>query len=278
MKQPLVTISIPTYNSEPFLALCLESIKTQTYPNIEINIVDGKSKDRTIEITKEYGVENILINKVALLGARHEGLKIANGELILLLDSDQILAPDAIERAVKFIEAENKDMLILEEGVYQAKNWLEKLFELDRRLVHHVKDFDPFTSVMLPRFYRKKVLDKAFANIPGHVMAKTGGQDHAIIYYEAWKITQKIGLLPHAVRHIEPNSLTVMIKKFYRWGRTSVNAHHGHYAALLKRKERFRKGLFTKGMFAASIASIILLVIKGVPYIAGYVVGRIKRA
>ena len=55
MKQPLVTISIPTYNSDKFIAQCLKAISEQTYQHIEINIVDGGSKDETIAIAKQSG-------------------------------------------------------------------------------------------------------------------------------------------------------------------------------------------------------------------------------
>src|SRR5258708_24865140 len=82
-KTPLVTISIPTYNSGPFLDLCLKAIRTQSYRSIEINIIDGDSKDNTIEIARSNKIENIKNYQGALLGARYEGIKIAKGEYIL---------------------------------------------------------------------------------------------------------------------------------------------------------------------------------------------------
>lgn len=268
---PLVTISIPTFNSEPFLGLCLDAVKKQTYPNIEVNIVDGNSTDKTVPIAKEHGVRNIREYPGALLGARYEGVKTAKGDYTLLLDSDQVLEIDAIERAVKMAIGKQLDMLVLEEDVYKQDTFLEKLFHYDRLLIHAVKDFDPMTSVMLPRFYRTEQLRKAMESIPEEIREKVSGQDHAIIYYEMWKMTQKVDLLPLAVRHIEPNSLRVMWKKFYRWGATSVNAKFGPYEKFLAEKEGFRKGMWTKGLITASIASVVLLLIKGVPYKLGQV-------
>jgi glycosyltransferase involved in cell wall biosynthesis len=55
MKQPLVSIIIPTKNSAEFLEQCLISIKNQSYKNIEIIVVDNFSKDSTREIAKRYG-------------------------------------------------------------------------------------------------------------------------------------------------------------------------------------------------------------------------------
>jgi glycosyltransferase involved in cell wall biosynthesis len=269
MRESLVSVSIPTLNSQIYIERCLRAINSQSYKNIEINIVDGGSKDNTISIAKSLGIEKIITCKDSLLKSRYEGLKQAHGEYILLLDSDQILEHTAIERAVKQIEKYELDMLVFEEDVYKATNWLEKLFQLDRKLIHTIRDFDPYTGVMLPRFYRSSLLNKAFKNIPKNALDNVGGQDHAIIYFEVWQYSNKVDLLLEAVKHIEPNSIRVVIKKFYRWGYTSKAAHEPRYMELLAKKERFRKGLFSKGTYKASVASITLLILKGLPYSLG---------
>ena len=132
------------------------------------------------------------------------------------------------------------------------------------------------TSVMLPRFYKKNILSQAFENIPSEIRESVGGQDHAIIYLEAWNLSQKISLLSDAVKHIEPNSFGSIWKKFYRWGFTSVGARSNKYTELLSKKERFRKGLFDEGLFKESMASILLLIAKGIPYRIGHIVGSLK--
>ena len=55
MKNSLVSVTIPTYNSEKTLRKTLMSVKNQSYKNIEIIIIDSNSKDKTIEIAKKYG-------------------------------------------------------------------------------------------------------------------------------------------------------------------------------------------------------------------------------
>jgi hypothetical protein len=168
-------------------------------------------------------------------------------------------------------------MLILEEDVYSKKTFIEKLFHYDRKLIHAVKDFSPFTGVMLPRFYKTNLIRKVFANIDEDTKRNVGGQDHAIIYLEAWNISNKVDLLPNAVRHMEPNSFRIIWKKFYRWGYTSVGARTNKYSAMLSKKEHFRKGMFAKGYIVASLASILLLLIKGVPYKCGYYLALFKK-
>ena len=275
MNKPLVTISIPTFNSASFLKKCLKAVRDQTYKNIEVNVVDGNSHDGTVEIANRFGAK-VMNYPGALLGARYEGLKVAKGKYILLLDSDQILEETCVEKAVAKI-GKAKDMIFLEEKVFRRDNFIEKLFHYDRKLIERVKDLNPETSVMLPRFYRTKILKKAFTNIPTDLFQSVGGPDHAIIYFEAWNISHRVEVLPNAAKHIEPNSLRSMWRKFYRWGYTSVGARNGKYDDLLNKKERFRKGLFKNGHWKESMASILLLLIKGVPYKIGYFVGRIRK-
>ncbi|KKR54640.1 MAG: Glycosyl transferase, family 2 [Parcubacteria group bacterium GW2011_GWA2_40_23] len=274
VNKSLVTISIPTYNSEKFLGLCLDAIAKQTYSSYEINLVDGGSKDRTLKIAKEKGITNITFCKESLLKSRYEGVKSSNGKFILLLDSDQVLEPKALELLVN--EVSQNDMIVLGEDVYKKETFLEKLFSYDRKLVHLIKDFNPKTSVMLPRFYRKEILLKAFEAIPDEVLNSVGGQDHAIIYYEAYLLSSRVTMIPNLVRHIEPSKIIPMLKKFYRWGYTSVGARNTRYSELLARKEHFRTGLFRRGLLKESVASILLLLIKGLPYKLGYLIAKGK--
>ena len=272
--EPAVVISIPTMNSGEFIGRCLAAIASQTYRNIAVNIIDGGSRDETVGIARAHGVEQILTYGGGLLGARELGARLAEGPIVVLLDSDQILEPDAIERAVTML-ADN-DMLVLEEDVYRNKTLIEKLFHCDRKLVHSVRDFSPYTGAMLPRVYRREILRDAFAAMPAEALERIGGQDHAIIYYEAWKLSQRAELVPSAVKHIEPGDLRSLWRKFYRWGYTSKDAHLGGYKDLIRKKERFRKGMFAPGLFVASLGSGALLIMKGVPYVAGLMAARLN--
>src|SRR5258708_38326220 len=100
LTKPLVSVSVPTMNSGQSLALCLRAVKNQTYSKIEVNLVDGGSKDNTVEIAKSHGVHAIETYPGALLGARELGARIANGEVVVFLDSDKLLDANALETAV----------------------------------------------------------------------------------------------------------------------------------------------------------------------------------
>ena len=277
MKKYLVTISIPTYNSARTLELCLAAVNAQTYRNIEINIVDKYSKDETIKIARKYQAKIIFIEG-SLLQARYQGAKEARGEFVLLLDSDQILEKDAIERALDLMNREKHSMLAFEETTYRKTTFLELLFNLDRKLINNINDLNPFTGVIMPRFFIRNLLLRAYEKIPKEIFPHTGGPDHAIVYFEAWKIDKRVGVLPRAVKHLEPASFGQLIPKFFRWGYTGVNAKYGKYHNLMAKKERFRTGMFKKGLILESIASMTLLVIKGIPYKIGYLLGRVDKA
>lgn len=271
MVKPLVTITIPTYNSAKTINLCLSAIIKQSYKNIEVNIIDGESTDDTLLLVKKFHITKIKRFPGSLLGARFEGVKIARGKYTLILDSDQILEKTCIERAVNMAEKENLDMLVFREDVYKSNTFLEKLFKMDRKLIEAVSDLSPFTGVIMPRFFNTQLLKKAYLNIPSEVYPNTGGPDHAIVYYEAWCLSKKIDVLTDAVKHIEPDNIGKLWSKFYRWGYTSVDVHtFKKYHKLMMQKERFRTGLFRKDLLLESLGSILLLILKGVPFRLGY--------
>jgi len=156
-KLPLVSVTIPTRNSEDVISDCLSSVKNQSYPNIETLIIDSTSTDQTKEIAESFGAKFISYEG-KLLGARYEGFLSSQGDFILLLDSDQILEPTTVERALPVMN--DYDMLVLEELSYKPKGFFEKLYDADRKLIHLQPNFDPLDGNLLPRFFRREFLER----------------------------------------------------------------------------------------------------------------------
>jgi len=106
---PSISVVIPTFNSEKTLEMCLESIVNQDYPKdkIEIIIADGGSVDRTIEIARKY-TNKIFDNPLKTGEAgKAVGVKKAKGDIIALIDSDNILPTrDWFRRMIKPFEDE----------------------------------------------------------------------------------------------------------------------------------------------------------------------------
>ncbi len=100
--EPLVSAIIPTYNRAHIICEAVDSVLTQTYPNIEVIVVDDGSKDDTLVRLQQYG-DRIRVVSQANAGpaaARNRGIAAARGDLIAFLDSDDIWLPIKIERQV----------------------------------------------------------------------------------------------------------------------------------------------------------------------------------
>ena len=98
-RQPLISVIVPAYNAERYLADALESIINQNYIPIEIIVVDDGSTDRTAEVAAEFhtGIEYVYQKNCGPPAARNLGLRISQGELITFLDSDDLWAENKLE-------------------------------------------------------------------------------------------------------------------------------------------------------------------------------------
>jgi glycosyltransferase involved in cell wall biosynthesis len=104
---PLTTVIVPNYNYAHSLPLCLEAIRNQTYPNLEVVVVDDGSTDDSVRIAEEAGV-TVLRNggNRGPSVARNRGAEWASGEILFFVDSDGALEPDAVANAVALLEAD----------------------------------------------------------------------------------------------------------------------------------------------------------------------------
>ncbi|WP_316782816.1 glycosyltransferase family 2 protein [Pedobacter frigiditerrae] len=106
MKLHKVSIIIPLYNAEKYLMEAINSALNQTYPNIEIIIIDDGSKDESYSIAKKIQAGNIIVVQQTNKGAsaaRNHGLSLATGDYIQFLDADDLLSPNKIENQLKAI-------------------------------------------------------------------------------------------------------------------------------------------------------------------------------
>jgi glycosyltransferase involved in cell wall biosynthesis len=106
MKLPLVSVVIPAYNASLFIAETLNSVIKQTYPNIEIIVVNDGSSDNTDSVISAFSSEiNYLIQtNQGVSAARNKGLSIATGKYICFLDADDWFFPNNIEKKVDLLE------------------------------------------------------------------------------------------------------------------------------------------------------------------------------
>ncbi|TPV35734.1 glycosyltransferase [Paucihalobacter ruber] len=137
-----ISIITATYNSSKTIGSALESVISQTYPNIEHLIVDGASKDDTIEIVKSYQKDHPHIRYISepdqgIYDALNKGIAMATGDILGFVHADDMLAhPDTIAQIAAAFKANNCD------GVYGdlyyvnaqdttkvIRNWRSKSFK-----------------------------------------------------------------------------------------------------------------------------------------------------
>ena len=109
--KPLISIITIVYNGEKYIEDCLKAIKNQTYKNIQYIIIDAKSTDRTLKIIDQYKfiVDTLVSEKDrGISDAFNKGIKLAKGELIGIINSDDYYAEDCIQNVIDFYKANLK--------------------------------------------------------------------------------------------------------------------------------------------------------------------------
>ena len=111
----LLSVIIPVYNVEKYLVRCLESVRKQTYTNLEIILVDDGSKDTSGTICDKYAKLDSRIKVVhqknrGLSGARNRGMEEVTGAFVAFLDSDDWLEPDIYRKLIEIMQEKQLDI------------------------------------------------------------------------------------------------------------------------------------------------------------------------
>jgi glycosyltransferase involved in cell wall biosynthesis len=109
MDTPLVSVLIPAYNAERYLAEALDSVLAQTWPNVEAIVVDDGSKDATLDVAHRYESEAVRVISQPNAGAaaaRNTAYAHCHGDFVQFFDADDVLAPDKLEHQVRRLQAE----------------------------------------------------------------------------------------------------------------------------------------------------------------------------
>src|SRR6266550_874687 len=106
MQRPLVTIVTPSFNQGRFIRQTIESVLTQDYPNIEYIIMDGGSTDETASVAAEYADRLRFVSEPdrGQSHAINKGFRMARGEVVSWLNSDDVILPGAVAHAVTAFE------------------------------------------------------------------------------------------------------------------------------------------------------------------------------
>ena len=114
---PLVSVVILTWNSEDFIALCLESLSRQTYPNFEIIVVDNASRDSTVQRLKKCPhaslVAKLIVNEKNLgcAGGNNVGWRASSGDIVIFLNPDTVVTKTWMEDLAAALLADPKAVI-----------------------------------------------------------------------------------------------------------------------------------------------------------------------
>jgi glycosyltransferase involved in cell wall biosynthesis len=111
--KPLVSVIIPCYNAEPYVAEAIASALNQTYPNVEVIVVDDGSGDGSVEVIRSFG-DRVRLEQIDHRGAcaaRNRGLNLSQGEFIQFLDADDVLLPHKLELQVPVLRSGQADLV-----------------------------------------------------------------------------------------------------------------------------------------------------------------------
>lgn len=126
MDTPLVSVVLPVYNVSSFLSESIESVINQTYPNLEIILVDDGSTDGSSEVCDAYAAKDYRIRVIhqenkGLSGARNAGLEVMTGEVVAFLDSDDAFYPEMLQRMVETMIETDSDVVTCQFESYRTK-------------------------------------------------------------------------------------------------------------------------------------------------------------
>jgi glycosyltransferase involved in cell wall biosynthesis len=225
MRNPLVSVVVPTFNSQKMIEDCLKSIKKQTYKHIELIIVDSFSTDNTPGIAKKYGKvysfgrDPKQKNIFAVPYQRNYGVSVAKGEYVYYFDSDMRMEPGLIEECVNLMQEEKADAIIVPEQSYGEGFWANC-----RILERNCYNSSKVSYAEAARFVRKDVWKK----LKGLDATLGGGDDWDFQLrlndggYKTIKSSKR-------VMHFEGKlTLGKQIRKKFIYGKTVLNYFKKH--------------------------------------------------
>lgn len=169
LNNPKISVIVPVYGVEKYIAKCLQSIQQQSFESFECIVVDDGSPDNSAEIGKK-AVEGddrfILVAKPngGLASARNFGLNYAKGEFIAFVDSDDWVEPDFLELPYRAIIKNNADVCMLGINYVDKEGQSELLVSNLVEAYYENNDFlisgDTVTQFAWSKLYKKEIWDE----------------------------------------------------------------------------------------------------------------------
>ncbi len=227
MKEPKISVIVPVYNVEKYLAKCLDSILCQTFSNIEIICVNDGSTDNSRKILEEYKNKDsriIIVDKKngGLSSARNAGMKVAKGEFFSFIDSDDWVDFTMLEKLYKNMTFLDTDISICavhqfdetnqkidDSNPYYTLEYFDSSFDNKSFSYKETKPFIMDVCVMAwNKLYRRSLIDKCQAEFPDGLIFEDGP-----FFFTIFFKTQKVSIVREFLYYYRVNRTGSIIQK-----------------------------------------------------------------
>jgi len=209
MEQPLVTVVVVSYNHSKFVKENLDSIKNQTYKNIQLIVGDDASPDQSADVIEQWLQENKFsaeknfhIQNTGLAAMLNECVALAKGKYIKLIAADDFLHPQALEKSVSKLESLGNKYGMLFTNTHTIDN--------DSNIIEDIANYDTLGNID-PHIFRKELIKgnriaALTVLLRTDVLKETGKYDSKFIvedFYRWLMISEKylIGYIPEKLAY-----------------------------------------------------------------------------
>ena len=185
MNLPLISVIIPTYNRFQFLLEAIASVESQSYPNLEIIVVDDGSTDETSSISRKKNIKYIFQENKGPSAARNTGASTAKGNWLAFLDSDDLWKPKKLMKQWEALK-NNPDC----KAVYTNEIWIRNGVRINQCQKHK-----KFSGWIYPKCLPLCIISPSSILLHKNLWKEAGGMDESLPLaedYDLWlRLTAK---------------------------------------------------------------------------------------
>lgn len=230
-----IAIIVPIYNSSNFLEICLNSIKNQTFKDIEVIMVNDGSTDDSVEICKRFCKDDlrfVLINKnnTGVSDSRNIGIKSSKSDYIMFVDADDWLEKEAVEIAYMNIEKNKADICQFNYFFdYENQQLKRENFSQNIIIIDDKKRKDIQCNVLAYRYAKNNKNIEYFGSIRGcwnKIFSKEFLEKNNIFFDTQLKIQEDTHLMVNALEKV--NKIIFINQYLYHYRQNKISATKGY--------------------------------------------------